>query len=105
MRRQVTEAYTIAIELEEMVKHLESLVNGKQGFLKDLKKRSNDIGICRLNEDIFIAKTLSKRIADILQTVKAAIENDEVSGGDIDEIEAPDMKYNKEAYNKSKSIY
>lgn len=104
MNQKVLNAYSIALEIEEMVKTLETLVNGKQGFLKELKKSSADIGICRLNEDVFMAKTLTKRIADILHAVRDTIE-DSVANEDDLEDEPPDIQYNKEAYNKSKSIY
>lgn len=73
MTPKVLSAYSIALEISDMVKNLETVVNGKHGFLKELKKHNQDIGICRLNEDVFIAKTLTKRISDILHTVQNGI--------------------------------
>lgn len=104
MNKKVSHALAIAVELEDDIKQLEVLVNGKQGFLKQLKKQSGDIGICRLNEDIFIAKTLSKRILDILRAIEAHVDMDEESDVD-EEIEIAEKQYNKEIYNKSNSVY
>ena len=106
MNKKVSDALAIAIEFEDDIKQLEALVNGKQGFLKELKKQSGDIGICRLNEDVFMAKTLSKRILDILHAIEATVDMDEEVGtDDMDEVDALEKQYNKEAYNKSKSVY
>ena len=99
-KRQIIAARETAVELDKVVRELENLVNGKQGFLKDLKKQTTDMGICRLSEDIFMAKTPSKRILDIMRQIDTI---DEVCDEEPDSPE--ERRYNKENYNKSNAVY
>ena len=92
---KIVDARSIAEDIDTMTRELESLVNGKQGFLKDIKKHTNDIGVQRLNEDIFALKQLSKRVLDIMCHIES-----------MDRLEdEEDNKFNKERFNNSNKVY
>ena len=53
-RTKIANARDLAEDIEKMARELESIVNGKNGFLKDLRKVTKDVGVQRFNEDVFL---------------------------------------------------
>ena len=94
---QIIAAKILAEDIEAICRELETLVNGKEGFLKDLRKVTKDIGIQRFNEDVFLLKNLSKHVFEIINYIEQM--NDEPEEGSEED------QYNRKKYNKSKSIY
>lgn len=94
---QITAAKILAEDIEAMCRELETLVNGKEGFLKGLRKVTKDVGVQRLNEDVFLLKNLAKHVFEIINYIEQL--NDEPDEG------KEEYQYNREQYNKSKSIY
>ena len=89
---KILEARELAEDIEAMCRALENVVNGKDGFLKDLRKITHEIGIQRFNEDVFLLKNLSKHVLEIMNYIRQ-LNNEE------------EEQYNREQYNKSKSVY
>ncbi len=92
---KVFEARNLAEEIETLCLELELLVNGKEGFLKDLRKITQDIGVQRFNEDIFLLKNLSKHVLEIMNHIQKMNDDDNEE----------EHQFNREQYDKSKSVY
>lgn len=98
---KVVEARDLAEDIETMCKALESLVNGKEGFLKDLRKTTKDVGVQCFNEDVFMLKNLATHVLEIMNHIEQMNNN----SGAEDDIEEAERKYSSKKHNKSGNVY